>query len=437
MHFWSIILSKTVSREFAVTAAFCIWPPSDRRDQAIRSAIGETIDWNRVYRIVKRQRVAGLVHDGLTRTGVSVPSDFARQIRNLASDIARKNLQFAAESMRIQQMFDEAGVPVLFVKGTALAQLAYGSLVQKHSWDIDALVTPDDVPRALQLLAGAGYHAFPPLPPMTDERYKHWIRFSREYVLYHETKSVPVEIHWKLMENDYFLSGISALSPSQMVAISGGLGIRTLVEDDLFAYLCVHGATHGWSRLKWLADVAALMADDSANDAKRRLETAQKANAEDCVAQAFLLCDRLFGTPSLKVLAQELRCSYRYRWLEHIALGAMARENAETELGQAPFYKVPIFISHFMLGRGWRFALNEFWIKVNGPYDLQHAKFPNWLGFLYPLVRVASWIKRRGRMRPMPVPPKACTAKPASTADQSEEKPDAATRIASPTVMSG
>lgn len=325
----------------------------------------------------------------------------------MAAGIARQNLQSAAESLRIQRLFDEAGVPLLFVKGVALAQLAYGSLAVKHSWDIDVLVTPNDVPKALQLLAGAGYHAFPPIPPPTDERYERWIRFARDYVLYHETNSVPVEIHWKLMENDYFLPGISALSPTRTVAISSGSEIRTLVDDDLFAYLCVHGAVHGWSRLKWLADVAALMAHDSASDAERRLDAAKKLNTEECVAQTFLLCDRLFGTPSVAALSQKLRLNYRTRWLERTALNAMTKGNAETELDNASFDRLPILISHFMLGRGWRFATNQLWNKLNRPYDLLYGTLPNWLRFLYPLVRVTSWIKRRGRERPLPVPPKA------------------------------
>jgi len=398
-------VSQNVPREFAVVTACCIWPPSERRDQAIRNAIDDAIDWNRVYRIVKRQRVAGLVNEGLSHVSAPIPPDFVRQIQTMAGKIARQNMQSAAESIRIQRLFDAADVPLLFLKGTSLAQLAYANLALKHSWDIDALVMPDDVPKALQVLAAAGYHAFPPLPPVTDQRYKRWIKFAREYVLYHETKSVPVELHWKLVENDYFLSGVCARSPTRTVGITGGAELRTLVGDDLFAYLCVHGATHGWSRLKWLADVAALMAGDSAEDAKRRLQAAKKANAGDCVAQTFLLCDRLFGTPNLAALAQELRRSRRYRWLEDIAFSTMTSGNAETELGHAKFDRVPVMISHFMLGRGRRFAASEFRNLANGPFDLLFAEIPNWLGFLYPFFRAALWIKRLGRVRPMPKPP--------------------------------
>jgi len=398
-------LNATLPREFLLAAACCIWPPSERRNLAICSALEEKIDWDRFLRIVKRQRVAGLVHDGLTQAQVSVPPHIARQTQNMAAGIARQNLFYAAESLRIQQLFDEAGVSLLFVKGITLAQLAYGTLALKHSWDVDLLVMPGAVSQALQLLAQAGYHPFPALPPTKDQRYERWMRFGNEFVLFHNSNSVHVELHWKLAENSYFLSEVSAESPTQIVRLPNGAGLRTLVDDDLFAYLCVHGASHGWSRLKWLADVAALMVHDNASDAQQRLNAAKTVRAEECVAQAFLLCDRLFATPSLIALSLQLRLKRRCRWLERVAFGALTNGGAETETDHSSLVHLSIRLSHFMLGRGLRFASNELWNKLNRPYDQLYITLPNWLGILYPLVRIAAWVKRRGRPRPLPVPP--------------------------------
>ena len=43
--------------------------------------------------------------------------------------LVRENLEMARESLRVQQLFDGAGLPVLFVKGVALAVLAFGNLL--------------------------------------------------------------------------------------------------------------------------------------------------------------------------------------------------------------------------------------------------------------------------------------------------------------------
>ena len=400
-----LVRAANLPPEFILVAACCRWPPSEQRDAAIRRAAASSFDWDAFLRVVKRQRVAGLVRDGLTGAGISAPPRIADEIENMVADMVRQNLKHAAESIRIQRMFDDAGVPLLFVKGTTLAQLAYGSLALKHSWDIDLLVAPDSVPRALELLAQAGYHPFPELPPATDDRYARWLRFGREYILFHRSNTVHVEIHWRLTENSYFLSGVAADSPAQIVRLSNGGQLRTLVDDDLFSYLCVHGACHAWSRLKWLTDVAALLVHDGASDAKRRLQAAKRLNVEDCVAQAYLLCDRLFDTPCVAELAQFLRRNRRYRWLENIALSAMTTGGGEIELGDAPFDRLPGMLSHFLLGRGWRFALSELWIKLNGPFDLGAVALPDWLGVLYPLLRIAAFVKRRGRLRAWPAPP--------------------------------
>jgi hypothetical protein len=300
-------------------------------------------------------------------------------------------------------LLDGAGVPALFVKGVTLAMLAYGTLGLKHSWDIDLLVDSESVPLAIQILEQAGYRGSPPLPPATDLRYKQWIEYGREYVLRHQTNRVHVELHWKLADNDHYLAGISAASPTQMVRFPNQMQLRTLNDDDLFVYLCVHGAMHGWSRLKWLADVAALIAKDNVGELEGRLKHAQKVNAEHCVAQTFLLCDRLFFTPNLAGISQGLRQSRRYRWLERIALKAMTHGSAETELGNGPFDIMSIYASHFVLGRGWRFATSELWNKLNGPYDLLFGSLPRGLGFLYPFMRILSWIRRRGRIRMLPI----------------------------------
>jgi hypothetical protein len=45
----------------------------------------------------------------------------------------RKNLAMAAEALRLQRLFDDADLPVLFVKGTSLAVLAFGNVGQCSS----------------------------------------------------------------------------------------------------------------------------------------------------------------------------------------------------------------------------------------------------------------------------------------------------------------
>jgi hypothetical protein len=47
------------------------------------------------------------------------------------------------------------------------------------------------------------------------------------------------------------------------------------VTKTLFAYLCMHGALHWWNRLKWLADLNALLACTPEHGIERLLQSAE------------------------------------------------------------------------------------------------------------------------------------------------------------------
>src|SRR6202795_4709870 len=97
-----------LSREFLLVAAYSVWPPSERRNEAIRAAAAGRLDWDYFLRIVTRHRVVGLVHDGLRRVQEGVPPRIAQAIGAQAATMVRQNYAFAAEALRLQRLFIEA-----------------------------------------------------------------------------------------------------------------------------------------------------------------------------------------------------------------------------------------------------------------------------------------------------------------------------------------
>src|SRR5262245_2555359 len=133
-----------------------MWPPSDRRNQAIHAAASGLLDWSRFMRVATRQRVIGLVRDGLARARPNVPPEVVCGIGAQAATLVRENLIMAAEALRLQRLFDNADLPVMFVKGSSLSMLAFGDLGLTGGQDIDLLV-PRGAPAAMELIASAGY----------------------------------------------------------------------------------------------------------------------------------------------------------------------------------------------------------------------------------------------------------------------------------------
>ncbi len=383
--------------EFGLAAACCRWPPSAGRDAAIRAAGRHVRDWERFLRVVKRHRVEGLVHAGLGSAGLPVPDRVMDALRESARAAARANLRNALEAVRLQRQFDHANLPILFLKGASLGALAYGGQGVKHSSDIDVLIGgADAVDAVCAQLAQAGYRRLSPPATFSDRQFRAWIGRARESLFRHDAKRISLDLHWRACENRAVLAGISVASSHQAVEIFEGGVIRTLNTEDLFSYLCMHGARHGWSRLKWLADLMASLAAKSEADIERLYRLSQMQGAGRCPAQALLLCNRLFDVALPPALVTEMRGDRTTRWLEAIALNALAGA-AEQEIDRRPLGNLMIQISHFLLGRGVLHWSHELQSKAVGETDFMTWSLPGPLWFLYPVLRIPSWLWRRVR----------------------------------------
>jgi hypothetical protein len=253
-------MARSLSPEFLLVAACAMWPPSDRRSEAIRTAAMGRLDWSRCLRVARRHQVIGLFHEGLTRVRPKVPVEIAEQIGAQAATLVQENLAIARESLRLQHLFDDAGLPVLFVKGAALAKLAFGNLGLRSSQDIDLLVNRETLPAAIELIQRAGYSRFDPPPDISDAQLQLLMSLRRDLGFINRATGLRIELHWRLFLNPHAMDETSIMASSRIVPVTGTAGLCTLGEEDLFAYLCIHGAYHWWYRLKWLADINALLA---------------------------------------------------------------------------------------------------------------------------------------------------------------------------------
>src|ERR1700722_1115609 len=313
--------SDALAPEFFLTAACCRWPATEARNIAVRNAAAGVTDWNHFLWLVRRQRVAGLVHDALLAAGIDLPAATAKKLWAWAARVARQNLVLAAETVRLQRALKAADIPVQVLKGVALAQLAYGSLRAKHARDIDLLVPLERAETAMQILEREGYILASPAKQLSDRQRHAVVRYAREVELVHSDSHLIVELQWRAMDNPLLLRNVDAHSAAQSVTLSDGATVQTLGQEDLFAYLCVHGAHHAWSRLKWLADVNALIVNTQA-DIGRLYRHAQEIGAGLCAAQALLLCQNLFGLDLAADLMSDISANRRTKKLVAMAMTA-------------------------------------------------------------------------------------------------------------------
>ena len=372
-------------------AACCRWPPSPARDEQVRRAAAARIDWDGFGKLVRRHRVAGLVHDGLIRAGVEVPAPLAAKLAEEAGEIARQNLLFAAESLKLEALF--GGLGHLFLKGVTLNMLAYGSLAYKQAVDIDLLVAPGDYESAIQLLRGAGYRCIIPGPEPRIEEILLWVK-SHKHSNWVSPAGLSLELHNGLVDNPLLVQGLSVASPAQRVEVAHGKSLPTLAADELFAYLCAHGAAHGWARLKWLADVAALAGHQDGAGIERLHARSVELGGGRSAGQALLLSSLLFGLELPPSLDSQLNRDRGTRILARLAmrnftLGGMGRELDEMVLGTAG-----IHLSYLLLERGAGFKLRQLKRTLLGGSS---EGAPLAKRVLRPIAFIPRWLIRRAR----------------------------------------
>jgi hypothetical protein len=156
------------------------------------------------------------------------------------------------------------------------------------------------------------------------------------------------------------------------VDVATGIVLPTLPRNELLAYLCVHGTFSGWHRLKWLADLNALLQKEDAEGLRRLLQRATALGVDRPTACGVLLCRTLFGLPLEPAFEARLQCSFAVRQLTKVALRALVRGEAE-EITDRRWGTAPIHASNLLLRRGIPYKIADIRQKV-GRMLLQQSR---------------------------------------------------------------
>lgn len=340
----------TGSAEFQLAVECC------RRNfaSAHHRPLPANVDWAGFLRLARFHRIEGLCHRALCREE-TVPAFVGHDLRQEAATIAARNLRSAAESRTILAIFSSAAVPVLFVKGQTLGALAYGDPALKSAIDIDLLIDPADLAEAFNCLRAAGFELV--APRCSSDRLQRWHRSWKESVWRSPSSAIQVDLHTRLADNPRLIPRVDVHSSYHLVSVAPTVALPTLLDDELLAYLAVHGASAAWFRLKWIADFAALLSRQTSG-VEQIYERSQELGAGRAAGQALLLADALFGVlESHPALARRLGDDRRTRQLFDLAMSLLKREPAEpTErfLGT-----LPIHISQMLLLPGYSFGMSE------------------------------------------------------------------------------
>jgi hypothetical protein len=374
------------SAEFLLLAACCRWPTDAT---AIREAAETAIDWRRFMKLAQRHRVQGFARIGLEAAAITVPPGLvAAHHRQIA-----RNLLLLDEAVRIATMLADADIPAAFLKGATLAELAYGDQAVKQTLDNDLLVGPGQVAATIELLESIGYRITDPAVPLDGKRLSVLIDMVKECNLVRAGNKAMLDLHWRMTSVRGLLAEPDLRRDLRIVTI-GNHRLPTLGDEALMVYLAVHGARHGWSRLKWLVDFNALLTgrDEAAVVALRA--RAKRDGVMRAMDLALLQSNRVFGT----AVPDEVGRSRRVRWLAALSDALMRGPDELVEQRMAPWrYMVAGHVSALLLKSSPGYLANVAWSSWVSTADALALPLPRAARPLYLLTSPAARIGRATR----------------------------------------
>ena len=140
-----------------------------------------------------------------------------------------------------------------------------------------------------------GYVRFEPQARLTPRRLRSYLAHQKDFSYEHPAAGMVIDLHWRLFRNSFLPANARFEEVGEDWVKLGSERIPTLPAPRLLLYLCVHGALDGWLRLKWLADIGALLHTMTAEQLAPPQRPQHEQQALPQFSAAVLLCQDLLG----------------------------------------------------------------------------------------------------------------------------------------------
>lgn len=223
-----------------------------RADERIRQLSAQLIDWGRFLELSRREGAHPPLRGRLQRAGAAIPPEVDEV---LASFERRTELRMTYLERRLHDVLGllaREGIPVMLLKGAALAVTRHGSFAQRPMSDLDLLIAPAHATRAQQQLRQEGwrqrysgeldelYSEMHHQPPLEDEAAPHMM--------------IGLEVHTEIIppaHNPFALSARDLWRSSTRIdTVPGQVSVPT--APYLLLHCCVHFAwLHACTTSAW------------------------------------------------------------------------------------------------------------------------------------------------------------------------------------------
>jgi hypothetical protein len=386
---------STLPIEFDLALACVRWPHEPENAARIQRLCSQAVDWAQFLRILGSHQVAPLAFHNLEASAAQfVPSDILANLKASTIENTRVSFQGISELIRLIRLFRDAAIELRVLKGPPLAIAAFGSAALRTAGDIDLLIDENSLDAAHELLRREGYLLCEPAAWPTPRRMRSYIAHQKDFSYQHERTGLVLDLHWRLLRNRYLPISLNIQKTGLSWMQLGPESIPVLPKEQLFLYLCVHGALDGWLRLKWLADIGALLSAMPIEEVRQAAYKAKDLQVLPEFSAALLLCHQKLGSenppsealgPKDPRMAHILRTANRLMSSNHYC---PVREKFSTTI----WFKNELVLAPTFQSKREILARSLFRPRV-----WQWANLPDFLFPLYAFISPLEWIRFRVR----------------------------------------
>lgn len=206
-------------------------------------------EWGEIIQKSLKHGIAPLLYDHFKKNS-NIPNSAMQRLRSIYLQNAIKNTRLYDRLTRALRALKEEDIPVVILKGAALAELLYQNIALRPMVDIDLLIKGQDMWRANEVLTQLGYDSDVGL--LHSRRAIKWCR----HVIYQEN-NFWLEVHPRIAEIPKCDPWIKAI-PTQIASND----VFILGPEDFLLHLCIHFEHHlhgNSSQLISLYDIAEIL----------------------------------------------------------------------------------------------------------------------------------------------------------------------------------
>ena len=363
----------------------------------VKNLLQQHVNWDFFVQLTIHHRVYPSVYKTLSQLSNSVVPEHALSfLRKKYQENTIHSLSLTGETVRIVKALESYDIRCIVLKGAPLAWRLYGDIAVRPSRDIDILVPFEKLEKAISILKSEGYYDIHSFTSRQSQIYYKNIKNAHHFEYRNSKTNISLDLHWKFSDSFHL---IPKITPSIIKKIKvAGNTLPVFSDEEWLLYLMLHGAKHGWFRLRWLVDVAKFIQHENI-DWNKMYHLAKHIGIITILHQSLILANRLFAVSIPSNLVSSIS-NDRSAWRLACAAMNLCLTTADCEImgqdgEQSEYFKK---IYYTQLWPGWKPRFNNV-LKPFKPTisDIKLISLPDRFYAAYYFIRPIFWLWRRLR----------------------------------------